>query len=277
MPKKQTKKKDESSADEQAEPNPSDTTTNTAQGEEGEEMPAQTATWADVATNFERLRERANLGDRDAQTTLVKYLNATPALWYKLGEMAWHAEASLVEAIAEGEWLTTQAIRRRAAELRRELSRPSQSPLEELAVQRVVACWVQLQFVDSKCAQADGESPRAKLWLQRQQQAHKLYAAAEKSLLLIRGLMPPAVQLAAAAKVDVSVNTAETNGAEPKEGSNESAETPSASESAMGVNRIAHFADELDQAAHNESVVTPDGRRRINGHDLKGEIACVDP
>ena len=79
------------------------------------------------------------------------------------------------------------------------------------------------------------------------------------------------------------MNTAETDGAEPKEKSNESAETPSAavteapSESAMGVNRIAHLADELDQDARDAGLVTPDGKRRINGHDLKGQIARVDP
>lgn len=283
MPKKQTKNQDELSASRQAEANSSDTSKNAAQVEEGNKMQTQMARRAEVNASFECLRERANRGDPNARATLVKFLNANPALWHKFGEMACHAETSLLEAITDGEWLTTLAIRRRAAELRRELSRPSQPPLEELAVQRVVACWVQLQFVESKCARADGELSRAKLWLQRQQQAHKLYAAAEKSLLLIRGLMPPAVQLAAAAKVDVNVNTAETDGAEPKEKSNESAETPPAavteapSESAMGVNRIAHLADELDQNARDSGVVIPDGKRRINGHDLKGQIAYVDP
>jgi hypothetical protein len=109
MPKKQTKNEDELSASQQAEPNPSDTVKNTAQGEDGKEMPAQTATWADVATNFERLRKCANGGDLDAQAALVKYLNARPDLWDRLGETALHAETALVEAITDGDWLTTQA------------------------------------------------------------------------------------------------------------------------------------------------------------------------
>ena len=64
---------------------------------------------------------------------------------------------------------------------------------------------VQLHLVDSMCGQADGAVERARFWLHRQAQAHKLYAAAEKSLLLIRGLIPAAVQPHDAVHADVMV------------------------------------------------------------------------
>jgi hypothetical protein len=256
---------------------------NQQSGQEAQGKGPQAVTRAAIAAAFNRMRERANHGDRNARVALIKHLDSNPEGWAMLGDMAGYAETALVEAITHGEWLTTQAIKRRAAELRRQLSRPSQSPLEDLAVQRLVACWVQLQFVESMCSRADGKLEGAKLWLQRQQQAHKLYAAAEKSLLLIRGLVSPAVYPAAAAKVDISTSISGANGAEPKEKSSEPAETPSCAFSEgpsagfTGVNRIAHLTDNLNRGSGSAGADTADGKRRINGHDQGGRITCVGP
>ncbi len=153
------------------------------------------ATVADFQASFERLRRRANRGNQQARAALIHYLDADPARWATFGNMARHAEMSLIEVITEGEWLAGEAIKREAARLRERLSRPNQSPLEELAITRLVGCWLQVQFVESMCKQAHEDFARAKFWLARQQQVHRLYAQAEKSLLLIRGLsstsLPP--------------------------------------------------------------------------------------
>jgi len=142
MARKKTSKQDTFSDSQQA-----------GQGDQGKEP--RTATWADVEASFSLLRERANRGDREAQAALIRYVNATPALRDRLGDMAQRAETALIDEIAEGDWLTARAIRQGTAELRQQLSRPSQSPLEDLAVQRLVGCWEQLQLVESMCAQAD--------------------------------------------------------------------------------------------------------------------------
>lgn len=226
---------------------------------------------------------RANRGDHRAQAALVKYLDSRPELWDRFGEMAGHAENALVEAITGGEWLTTQAIKRRAAKLRRHLSRPSPSPLEELAVRRLVACWVHMQYVESMCSRADGKVEAAKLWLQRQQQAHRLYAAAEKSLLLVRGLMPPSIQVAAAAKVEVATDISGANGAGPNSKSSEPAESQSTASTESpaadftGVNRIAHLTGNLNQGADRATAGTPDEKHRVNNHDPGGRLTCVGP
>ena len=74
--------------------------------------------------------------------------------------------------------------------MRRELAGAFPTPLELLAVERVVAAWLALQHVETQCAKAEGDVAVAKFWLQRQQQAHRLYQAAVKSLLTIRELLP---------------------------------------------------------------------------------------
>lgn len=284
MPRTTTSKKDDLPESPQAEGGTLGSSVADPQsGQEAQEKGPQTITGADMRAAFNRLRERANRGDRQAQAALVKYLDAHPELWGVFGDPARHAEMSLVESIANGEWLTTQAIPRRAAEMRRQLSRPSASPLEKLAVQRLVACWLHLQHVESMCARADGKLEGAKLWLQRQQQAHKLYAAAEKSLLLIQGQMPLPVQPTAVDKVEVSKSLPEANGAEPKEESSEPAGTVSGAFSEdpvaefNGVNRIAHLMGALSQAPHSAEEDTSDGNRRINGHGTGGQIMHISP
>jgi hypothetical protein len=241
----------------------------------------QTASPADYAADFNRLRERANRGDRDAQARLIQHLDSHPAMWAELGEMAGLAERALAEAITDGEWLTTQAIKRQAAELRQQLSRPSQSPLEGLAVQRLVACWIQLQFVESMCVKAEGKFEGARFWLQRQQQAHKLYAAAEKSLLMVRGLVPASVQLSATTQVAVSTSISEANGAKPDEKVSEPAERESSvvaagrSATFQRVNRMTGLTDALKLVPEEVCEEARDGIGRVNGSGMRRSNMCT--
>jgi len=140
---------------------------------------------------FLRVRERANRGDRRARVVLKTYLDAHPEVWQSLGDMAQHAEMALIDVITQGDWLAAESIRRKAAWLRQQYSRPSQPPLEELAVRRFVACLLQ----------------RGKFWLLRQQQAAKMFAAAERSLNLLRGVLPGPGQPTSPAPADTAKHT----------------------------------------------------------------------
>jgi hypothetical protein len=142
---------------------------------------------------FDQLVQQANDGNTGAQTRLHRILDECPEIWMQTGNLAEHAELSLVRLIAKEEWLLTESIRRQAAEMKVELAGPNPTFLEAMAVQRVIACWLQLQHVDALCAQADGELGRANFWLKRQSQANKQFNAAMKSLLMIRTLLPPAL------------------------------------------------------------------------------------
>jgi hypothetical protein len=147
-----------------------------------------------IAEAFDRLRHRANQGDARAREALSKYLDSHPELWSRLGNMARHAELALIEAASGGEWLTAEAIKREAARMRRDLAGPSPSPLELMAIERVVLTWEQLQHVEMGFVQAQQNLGWARYWLQRQQQADRLHREAVKSLLLIRELLPTALQ-----------------------------------------------------------------------------------
>ena len=59
--------------------------------------------------------------------------------------------------------------------------------LVELAVQRVIACWLQLQYLDAVEANSSQWTPtQATQWARRPESAERLYQVAVKSLGLAR-------------------------------------------------------------------------------------------
>jgi hypothetical protein len=141
-----------------------------------------------TAEAFEKLRRRANRGDREAQQALKRFLNSNEFLWEQFGELARVAETAFVEFATDGDWLASTAVKRQAAKRRRELAGPSPTPLERMAVERVVACWQQLQHVQACCARSQKDLAWAKYWARREEQTHRMYDAALKALMLVRGL-----------------------------------------------------------------------------------------
>jgi hypothetical protein len=206
---------------------------------------------------FEHARQRANKGDRKAQEALKKCLDRQQ-LWDRFGDLADHAERSLIARASGGEWLTGEAIRRKVAKMRRELAGASPSPLEELAVRRLVACWLNLQDVQMQSVQRQQDLGWAKFWLKRLEVAHKLYKSAEQSLAEIRELLPPVVQNGVGARAEIPVGVQETNGhgvaAANGKRNNAAREEVATGSPATGVNRIA---------------------ARMNGHNRMGQY--LDP
>jgi hypothetical protein len=146
---------------------------------------------------LEELRRLANAGNRDAQAALCRYIELQPNL-QAMGDLAAHAEMALIRLIADDDFLVSESLRRRAAELRRELAGTSETPLERLAIQRVASTWMYLHHIEVKCAQAEGDPAAVKLWLLRQGQAANLHNAALKSLAMLRALAAPVAPPSAA-------------------------------------------------------------------------------
>lgn len=209
--------------------------------------------WAALA----KARRLANEGDLKAQHAVRECLHQSPHIRSHFGDIAKYAETAFVEAMSDGDFLVAEAVRQDAAELRQALLGPDPSPMEELAVRRLVACWQQLQYAEMLFTQAEKKDiATAKYWLKRRDQAHKLYTDAEKSLLLMRKLLPS---------------------------SNPSAPTieqrpllPAAAPPVLGDHRTA-AGGEVDVT--HEELIPPGGYQRpTNGHRhrLAGLLAPVD-
>ncbi len=143
---------------------------------------------------FEDLVRRANGGDAGALADLRVFLNENPGVWQTVGDLAAHARLTLVRHIARGDQLTAEAVLRKAEAMEKELAGPAPSPLERLAVQRVAACWLELQYIDMLHPYPQGATvTHAKFALDLKLSAQRRFDSAVKSLALVRKLLPAQV------------------------------------------------------------------------------------
>src|SRR5262245_29167717 len=93
--------------------------------------------------------ERANAGSKQALAVLRKTLDERPGLWSSVGDMAAVAERVAVEAIANGDRFLEESLVRKAADSRAELAADTLGTLERMAIARVVACSMLLDYVST--------------------------------------------------------------------------------------------------------------------------------
>jgi hypothetical protein len=154
--------------------------------------------------------ERAQRGDAATLPALRKILQAPGAVDLFGGDLARQAEQSLIAAAAGENLAFKEALVRKLELLRAELAGPNPTPVERLLVERVVACWLQVQDADVRYAQAKDLSPEwGEYYQRRMDRAHKRYLSAIRTLALVRRLALPVliaqVNVAARQQVNVAV------------------------------------------------------------------------
>ena len=105
--------------------------------------------------------------------------------------------------------LFRDGIQRELEALKERLAGPQCSPLEELLVERVAACWLQVQWADYRgenVAKEDLTFAQADYRQRRQDRAHRRLLSAIKTLATVRKLALPALQVNIA---DQQVNVAQ--------------------------------------------------------------------
>ena len=97
----------------------------------------------------------------------------------------------MVDALAGGDLFAKDSLMRHAADMEKNLAGPSPSALERLAVQRIVACWLETHYAALQGPEPTGNTLKhAKFALQLKESAEKRFHAAIKSLTLIRKMLP---------------------------------------------------------------------------------------
>jgi hypothetical protein len=94
--------------------------------------------------------------DPAALPELRRALDLHPEIWRRVGDLAARAEQLWVELIAGPDVLAREALLHHLEALKVELAGPSPSPLERLLVERVAACWLQINHADAAAALAKG-------------------------------------------------------------------------------------------------------------------------
>ena len=142
------------------------------------------------------LMERVQKRDAQALVALEKMLEIPAVVDLMGGDLARQAEYALIKQAAGDNVAFEQALKRKLKLLRDELAGPNPSPLERLLVERVVACWLQVQHADVLHAQAENLALEwGDYYQRRMDRAHRRYLSALKTLALVRKLAVPVLQV----------------------------------------------------------------------------------
>ena len=158
---------------------------------------AENAKEEDPRKRMEALIKRAEKGDEKAMAELRPFLKDMPATLDYYGELAEHAQRSLIKNMSGDNLLFQTGVQHRLDDMRVQLSGMSPTPLENLLIERILTCWLETQYYDALHAQNMKEaSVKTGEYLQRRQdRAHRRFLSAVKTLAVIRRLQLPVVQV----------------------------------------------------------------------------------
>lgn len=146
---------------------------------------------------LDALVERADRGDRAALPAVREMFDAVPGVWDWYGNLATIAHNSMVDLVAGKSALTREALQRKIGSMRAELAGRNASPLERLAVDRVLACYLQSYQADVAYTRSlkRPSMSESEHYQRRQDRAAKQYLHALRSLAVVRRLLVPPVQV----------------------------------------------------------------------------------
>jgi hypothetical protein len=138
-----------------------------------------------------KLVQRAELGDVTALPELREAMYQDHTLWDQFGDLAQHAEQAWLTFITGSDLNLREAVEHKLEDLKKELLEAGDSVMERLLVERVLACWLQVNHADIRFAQSkDSFTPIVHAMLQkRQTAAQNRYHRAIHALLTARKLL----------------------------------------------------------------------------------------
>lgn len=169
----------------------------------------------------------AQEGDESTLPEFRAFLDDRPDSLGDFGDMAYHAERSVIEAFTGKNLLVKEAMARKMTQIAVELAGPDPSPIERLLARRAALCWFTVNSYETTYAR---HSPDLTLAQEDSQQrridrAHKRLLMALRSLALVRRVPAAALQ----------VNIDRVNVASPATAAAESAPGLSSLPSSRGV------------------------------------------
>lgn len=113
------------------------------------------------------------------------------------GDMARNAERAMVEGSLGKNLAAREALHRKLAALRAELTGPDPTPIERLLAERAALCWLTVNGYEAAYAQRGGDLTIAQAEFQQRRidRAHKRYLTALRTLATMRKLAIPALQV----------------------------------------------------------------------------------
>jgi len=150
--------------------------------------PCQVSLVAPTQDEFRQLVRRAEAGDAEALAQMEQILDLHPAVWQQAADLAARVESALIRLIASKSKLLAKSLERKVRQMKAELAGDSSSPLEKGVVERIVACWLQVQFAEVASVE-HADDREANSWQKRLDQAQRRYLSAVTSLATVRKLL----------------------------------------------------------------------------------------
>jgi hypothetical protein len=149
--------------------------------------------------------EQAQVAGKSRPSAIGKLMDETPELVGTVTDLACDVERIIVREMAGGNRMVEEAMPRKLEAMRNDLAGENPSALENLLVERIVVCWLQVQHFEVLYARSMKSLPGAQSehHQKRIDRAHRRYLSSIRSLAQIRK-MGPAVQINIAEK---QVNT----------------------------------------------------------------------
>ena len=135
---------------------------------------------------------QAQDGDEKALSKVRQLLKEEPRMARIFVDLAAEAERSLIKTVSGDDPLTKVALPPQLESMRKELAGPEASHLERLLAERIVACWLQLQYAEAIYAQNLGKlnMVQSEYHQRRLDRLHRRYLSSIKTLAQIRKLSP---------------------------------------------------------------------------------------
>jgi hypothetical protein len=153
---------------------------------------------------LQRLVERAQKGDEKTLPALREVLKR-PHVVESLGNLATISTQVLINKFTGKDIAVREGLLRKMDGMRDELGGPTPSAIERLLIDRIVICWLHLHHLEYLFSAKESMSLTLATYYQKSiDRAQKRYMAAIRTLVLVRRLALPALQLNIAQKQQVN-------------------------------------------------------------------------
>jgi len=151
---------------------------------------------------FKAFLKRTHAGDETTLPVVRKLLENPAYIAAFGGELAEQVVHSFAGAMGGKNLSFREAVLRKRGVMRAELLGDNSTPIERLLVERIAACWLQVQDAEMRYAQNQGNLSisQAEYHQRRMDAANRRFLAAVKALALARKLAVPVLQVNIAKK-----------------------------------------------------------------------------
>ena len=129
-----------------------------------------------------QLVEKANAGSKPALRKLREQLDRHPELWQQASNLGAQAESQLIGLITGDDKLAREVVRRQLKQMRSELGGKSALPLVKLAIERVTATWLELQYLQIRLTDKELSLPQMTFFAKQQDLASRRHMTALKGV-----------------------------------------------------------------------------------------------